>query len=163
MARRSWPIEAVVGVDSWLHGSDSLGMGRGFNSATNWLEFSFNFASTFATIFSAIFALIAPRSGVDRGVSASSVTVHSTGDDSMAKSPRSRLDCAAIAVRSGRDRGVLPQAADAVGLESDAPPIFTNRGRSGFSWPSDRNPTLPRSSRREADRASRGHRIDEVR
>ena len=138
-----------MGVDSWLRGSHSLGLGRGFNSAMNRLEFSFNFSSTFDRPF-------------DRGVSDSSITVRSTGDDSTAKSPRSWLDRAAIAVRSGRDPGVLPQAVDAVGLESDALTIFTNRGRSGFTWPSDRNPTLPRSSRREADRASRGHRIDEV-
>ena len=47
-------------------GSDSLGMGRGFNSATNQLEFGFNFASMFATIIAAIFVTIAPRSGRDR-------------------------------------------------------------------------------------------------
>ena len=55
----SWVIEAVVEADSWLRGSDSLGMDRGFNSTTNQLEFGFNFAS----IFSTIFATIAPRSG----------------------------------------------------------------------------------------------------
>ena len=47
-------------------GSDSLGIGRGFNSATNQLEFGLNFASMFVTIFAAIFATIAPRSGRDR-------------------------------------------------------------------------------------------------
>ena len=52
----------VVEADSWLRGSDSLGMDRGFNSVTNQLEFGFNFASIFATIF----AMIAPRSGRDR-------------------------------------------------------------------------------------------------
>ena len=45
--------------------------------------------------------------------------------------PRSRFDCAAITVRSGRDRGVLPHDADAVGSESNAPPIFTNRASPG--------------------------------
>ena len=66
MARRSWPIEAVVEANSWLRGSDSLGMDRGFNSATNQLELGFNFASIFATIFAAIFGTIAPQSGRDQ-------------------------------------------------------------------------------------------------
>ena len=120
-------------------------------------------------------ATIGLRSGVDRGVSPSSITIHSTGDDSTAKAPRSRLDRAAIAVRSGRDRGVLPHAADAVGSESNAPPIFTNRDSPGrqigilrsrdvavgsmkpgrldgldcaITWPSDGDQTFPTRPRR---------------
>ena len=54
--------------------------------------------------------------------------INSTRED-----PRSQLDRAAIAVRSDRDRGVLPRVAYGVGLESDAPdsreeretPLFT--------------------------------------
>ena len=49
------------------------------------------------------------------------------------KSPRSRLDRGTIAVRLDLDRGVLPRATYAVGLESDAPEIFTKRGRSRFT------------------------------
>ena len=49
------------------------------------------------------------------------------GIDSTGKDPRSRLDRAAIPVRSDRDRGVLPRVAYVVGLESDAPEIFTKR------------------------------------
>ena len=107
-----------------------------------------------------IFATIGPRSGVDRGTGDSSIAVQSTRDDSTMKSPRSQLDHAVIAVRSDRDRGVLPQPAyavglefdapkiftksggsrltGAVGLESDAPRIFTKSGGSRFTWPSDR-------------------------
>ena len=47
--------------------------------------------------------------------------------DSTRKDPRSRLDRATIAVRSDCDCGVLPRVAYAVGLESDAPEIFTKR------------------------------------
>ena len=77
-------------------------------------------------------ATIGSRSGVDRGVSPSSITIRSTSDDFTAKSLRSRLDRAAIAVRSGRDRGVLPHAAGTVRSESNAPPIFTNRASPGL-------------------------------
>ena len=45
-------------------------------------------------------ATIGSRSGVDRGVSASSITVRSIDDDAMAKSPRSRLDRGSIGPRS---------------------------------------------------------------
>ena len=97
-------------------GSDSLGMGRGLNSAMNQLEFGFNFASMFAPIF----ATIAPRSGRDR---ASIVVLLVRRSPSFRpamiprrKSPRSRFDRAAIAVRSGCDRGVLPRTAYAVGF-----------------------------------------------
>ena len=157
LARRSWPIEAIVGAEFMRRGSDSLGMGHGFNSATNQLEFGFNFASMFATIFATIFTTIAPRSGRDR---ASIVVLLVRRSPSFQpatiprqKSPRSRLDRTAIAVRSGRDRGVLLRTAYAVGFESVALAI----------WPSDRNQTIPRSSRKEADRASLGRRIGEVR
>ena len=45
LARRSWPIEAFVGAVFKRRGGDSLGMGRGFKSAMNRIDFSFNFAS----------------------------------------------------------------------------------------------------------------------
>ena len=47
--------------------------------------------------------------------------------------PQSRLDRAAIAARSDRDRGVLLRNVCAVGLTSDAPGIFTKRGGSRFT------------------------------
>ena len=93
-----------MGVDSWLRGSDSLGMGCGFNSATNELEFGFNFASMFATIF----ATIAPRSGRDRASIVVLVVCRSPFVRPATIPRQNLLDRAAIAVRSGRDRGVLP-------------------------------------------------------
>ena len=45
LARRSWPIEAFVAAVFKRHGGDSLGMGRGFRSATNRLDFISNFSS----------------------------------------------------------------------------------------------------------------------
>ena len=55
-------------------------------------------------------ATIAPRSGHNLCLGRSSVGVRSFGGDSAAEAPRSRLDRAAIAVRSNRDRRVLPLA-----------------------------------------------------
>ena len=62
LARRSWPIEAFVGAVFKRRGGNSLGMGRGFKSATNRLDFSFNFASLLSR-FSPRFP---PRSRHDR-------------------------------------------------------------------------------------------------
>ena len=61
------------------------------------------------------------------------MSIDDCGIDSTRKDPRSRLDRAAIAVRSDRDRGVLPRIAYAVGLESDAPEIFTKREKNRTS------------------------------
>ena len=86
-------------------------------------------------IFAAIFTTIAPRSGRDRASIVVLVLLRSPSVRPATIprqiSSRSRLDRAAISVRSGRDRGVLPHAADAVGSESNAPPIFTNRDSPG--------------------------------
>ena len=46
------------------------------------------------------------------------------GGSSTLKESRSRLNRAAITVRSDRDRGVLPRVFYAVRLESDVPGIF---------------------------------------
>ena len=62
-----------------------------------------------------------PRSSIDRVPDALEMTSDGRGIDSTRQDPRSRLDRTAIAVRSDRDRGVLPRVAYAVGLESDAP------------------------------------------
>ena len=61
------------------------------------------------------------------------MSIDRRGMDSTRKELRSRLDRAAIAVRSDRDRGILPRVPYSVGLESDAPdsceeretPLFT--------------------------------------
>ena len=55
------------------------------------------------------------------------------GIDSTTKDPRSRLDRAAIAVRSDRDRGVLPRILPAVRWKSDAPCVSMKRIKSGFT------------------------------
>ena len=60
------------------------------------------------------------------------MTIDGRGIDSTRKDPRSRLDRAAIAVRSDRDRGVLPCVAYAVGLESDAPDSREEREKTGL-------------------------------
>ena len=107
MARRSWPIEVVVEADSWLCGSDSLGMDRGFNSATNQLEFGFNFASIFATVFAAIFATIALRSGRDRASIVMLVLRRSPVDRLETNPQRSHDRISSIAAQSRRDRVVI--------------------------------------------------------
>ena len=71
---KSWVIETIVETVCSRRGGDSLGLGCGFNSATNRLVFSFNFASDlprFHRDFRHDLATIGSRSGVDRGVRAS--------------------------------------------------------------------------------------------
>ena len=120
-------------------------MGRGFNSATNQLEFGFIFASMFATIFAAIFAMIAPRSGCDRASIAVLVVRRSPSFRPATCPWQNLLDRGLIAPRSRFDPAAFVE--------------FFHE----LTTPSDLNPTLQRSSRREADRASRGRRIGEVR
>ena len=72
-----------------------------------------------------------PRSGHDRGPGHASHAVRSSGNDSTVKEQRSRLNRAAIAVRSGRDRGVLPQVCYAVRLEFDAPDLLRKEKKIG--------------------------------
>ena len=93
-----------------------------------------------------------PRSSVDCVPDAPELPIDGRGIDSTLKDPRSRLDHAAIAARSDRNRGVLPHVAYAIGLESDAPdsreerekPVFIiavgsrSRGKSIASRPSRR-------------------------
>ena len=57
--------------------------------------------------------------------------VQSNGSDSTLKEQRSRLDHAAIAVRSGRDRGVPPPVFSAVRFESDAPDLLRKEKKIG--------------------------------
>ena len=55
-----------------------------------------------------------PRSSVDRAPDSSKLSLDDRGINFARKDPRSRLDRATIAVRSDRDRGVLPRVAYAV-------------------------------------------------
>ena len=64
------------------------------------------------------------RSSVDRVPDALELSIDDRGMDSTWKALQSRLDRAAIAVRSDRDRGVLPRVAYAVRFESDAPDLL---------------------------------------
>ena len=123
----------------------------GFNSGPNWLKFRFKKSFKIGHDLRAI-DHDQPRSSVDRVLNAREMTIEGRGIDSTRKDPRSRLDRAAIVVRSDRDRGVLPRVAYAVGLESDAPdsreerekPVFIvavesrSRGKSIASRPSRR-------------------------
>ena len=99
MARRSWPIEAVVEVVSWLRGSDSVGIGRGFNSATIWTGFSGGFSVNFTSK--------APRLGHDRA----SIVVLGLRRSSSARMaaipPRMLPNRGSIAPRSRLDRTAI--------------------------------------------------------
>ena len=82
---KSWVMETIMEAVCCRCGGDSFGLGRGFNSATNRLVFSFNFASDlprFRRDFRHDRATIGSRSGVDRGVRASSIACRSMGDKS---------------------------------------------------------------------------------
>ena len=73
---KSWVMETIMEAVCCRPGGDSFGLGRGLNSATNRLVFSFNFAldlPRFRRDFRHDRATIGSRSGVDRGVRASSI------------------------------------------------------------------------------------------
>ena len=117
LARRSWPIDAVVGADCRGRGSDSLGRRRISRIGS---EFPLNFASKEATIAldrgprsSGDQATIAWRSGLDDGLFSCRLQLKPCvlyrGIDSTMKEPRSRLDRTAIVVRSHHDHGFLPR------------------------------------------------------
>ena len=80
LARRSWPIEAIVEAVWRSHGSDSLGRHRGFliglKYAWIWLQSSLK-----KTMFS---ATIEPRSWVNHDPRSPSVVVLIDGGDSIA-------------------------------------------------------------------------------
>ena len=120
MARGSWAIDAFVGAVFKRRGGASLGMGRGFNSAENELQFCFEKGMIFGTIGPRSGhdrPTIAPRSGHNLSPGRSSVIVLSSGSDSAAEG-------ATIAARSRRDRTVLPPIFAAVRFESDAPDLL---------------------------------------
>ena len=114
---------------------DGAGRGRGFaasrerfhlsgveasNSGRVGLNFSSKGAKNSATIFArsamifARSATIFARSAVDRVPNASELSIDGRGVDSARQELRSRLDRTAIAVRSDRDRGVLPRVVSTV-------------------------------------------------
>ena len=100
---KSWVIETIVEVVCCRRGGDSFGLSRGFNSATNRLVFSFNFASDvprFRRDFCHDRAKIGSRSGVDRGVRASSIACRSMGDKSAPIPRQDLLDRGSITPQS---------------------------------------------------------------
>ena len=117
MARRSWAIDAFVGAVFKRRGGDSLGMGRGFNSAPILTGFHGQKASNFCLDRTTI----GPRSCVNRDPRALSIIVGLGRVDSAAEGVRSRLDRGSIAARSRLDREVLPQHLCTVRCESREP------------------------------------------
>ena len=103
----------------------------GFKSEPNWLEFRFKKSFKIGHDLRAI-DHDRPRSSVDRVPDAPEMRIEGRGIDPTRKDPRSRLDRAAIVVRSDRDRGVLPRVAYAVRLESDAPDSREEREKPVF-------------------------------
>ena len=97
---KSWMMEAIVEAVCCRRGGDSFGLSRGFNSATNRLMFSFNFASDllrFRRDFRDDRATIRSRSGVNCGVRASPIARRSMGDQSAPIPRHLRLDRGSIA------------------------------------------------------------------
>ena len=133
----NWPddhgqLTRSLGRFSRVVESVSIAWLCGFKSAANRLEFRFEKSFKIGHDLRAI-DHDRPWSSVDRGPDSSKLPLDDRGINSTRKDPRSRLDRAAIADRSERDRGVLPRVAYAVGLESDArdsrkereTPVFT--------------------------------------
>ena len=89
-------------------------------SAMSWPQFCHDFRISWprfspgSTTIDHDRGLIVRRLGVDLAVDLHENISDDRGVDSASNSPRSRLDRAAIAVRSDRDRGVLPQVLRAV-------------------------------------------------
>ena len=107
---KSWVMETIMEDVCCRRGGDSFGLGRGFNSATNRLVFSFNFASDlprFRRDFRHDRTTIGSRSGVDRGVRASSIACRSMGDKSTLIPRQDLLDRGSIAPRSRLDHAAI--------------------------------------------------------
>ena len=75
--------------------------------------------------------LIVRRLGVDLAADLHENISDDRGVDSASNAPRLRLDRAAIAVRSDRDRGVLPHVFSAVRYESDVPDLLRKEKKIG--------------------------------
>ena len=119
LARRSWAIDAFVGAVFKRRGGDSLGMGRGFNSAPILTGFHCQKASNFCHDRTTI----APRSGHDRP----SIVILELFRSSSARVesiPRhkacDRGSIAAITARSCRDRGSIVKFFHNISAPSDA-------------------------------------------
>ena len=103
-------METIVEAVCYRRGGDYFGLSRGFNSATNQLMFSFNFASDlprFRRDFCHDRATIRSRSDADRGVGASSITCRSMGDKSASSPLQDLLDRGSIASRSRLDHAAI--------------------------------------------------------
>ena len=155
-------------------GSNSLGMGRGFNSATN----SLNLASISLQCLPRFSPRFLPRSHHDRATIGRRSWCYWFVD----RRPFDRLrfcgEISSIAARSRFDRAAIVEFFHELPTPLDLNPSLQRSGRQigirrfrdlheegqiAFTSPSDRNPMLSRSSRKEADRASLGRRIGEVR
>ena len=98
-------------------GSGSLGRRRRFGIGHQLASILPRFPHFLATLFAGIDhdrGLIVRRLGVDLAVDLHQNISDDRGVDSASNAPRSRLDRAAIAVQSDRDRGVLPRVLRAV-------------------------------------------------
>ena len=104
LVRGSWAIDAFVGAVFKGRGGDSLGMGRGFNSATILTKFSGGFSSYLHDDRTTI----GPRSGHDQGLIVVIGFRRSSSNQVGAIPPRKTCDRGSIAARSDRDPGVLP-------------------------------------------------------
>ena len=104
----------------------------GFKSGLNRLEFCFKKCFKIGHDLCAI-DHDRPRSSVNRAPDSPELSLDDRGIDSTRKDPRSRLDRAAIAVRSDRDLIVLSRIAYAIGLESDTPDSREEREKPDFT------------------------------
>ena len=116
LARRSWPIEAVVEAVWRSHGSNSLGRHRGFpiglKYAWIWLQ-----SGQKKTTFSATIGprsghdrvTIGPRSWVNHDPKSPSIACRSRGDKSPTIPRQNLLDRGSIAPRLRLDRGSIGQ------------------------------------------------------
>ena len=110
LARRAWAIDAFVGAVFKRRGGDSLGMGRGFNSAPIFDRISRSKSFQFLPRSHHDRATIAPRSGHDR---ASIVILE------LCRSSSARVE--SIPRQKACDREVLPQHLCTVRCESREP------------------------------------------
>ena len=134
-AKKSWPIDAVVGAVWMGHGSDFPWRRLGFWIGIEWATISLQRSHDRAAI--------GPRLCVDRDLDSQTNAVwfnwNDRGIDSMMKEPWSRLDRTAIAVRLRHDRGFLPRVFPIVRWGSDAPCVSVKRRKSGLTWLSDQD------------------------
>ena len=95
LGSKTWAMEAIMEAVLWRRGSDSVGIDRGFNSATNRCEFGFNLASKWPQFgqrsghnCATIVVLILRRSPADR----LEMIQHPKFHDHGSIAPRSQFD-----------------------------------------------------------------------